>query len=138
MVLEVSAGAVTVVSAETNGGGPMGHHVSSGPVSRFSGTRKTIIRDKFCENLKVPLKISTQTSGFPKLAPERSWGIAGMAGRAETHPNTRPRARAPRGQLPFLGCMMLSWQSTANGNLRNFKFREIFLFFPVVLPQSGN
>ena len=55
MVLEVFGGAVDVVSAGGNGGGALGHPVSSGPVSRFSGTRKTIIQDKFCENLKVPL-----------------------------------------------------------------------------------
>ena len=55
MILEVSGGAVDVVSAEGNGGGSLGHPVSSGPVSRLPGTRKSIIRGKFCENLKVLL-----------------------------------------------------------------------------------
>ena len=111
---------MVVVSAETNGGGPLGHPVSSGPVFRFSGTRKTIIQDKLCENLKVPQtpahgralntakgkggpnltsKISkSQIFDFPKLAPERSWGIAGMVGREETrskHTAARPRASRP-------------------------------------------
>ena len=46
---------VVVVAAGTIGRGPLDHPVPSGPVSRLSGTRKAIIRDKFCENLKVPL-----------------------------------------------------------------------------------
>ena len=55
MVLEVFSGAVMVVAAGTIGRGPLDHPVSSGPVSRLSGTRKAIIGDKFGENLKVPL-----------------------------------------------------------------------------------
>jgi len=54
MVLEVSVGAVGVVSAETNGGGPLGHPVSSASVSRFCGSQKPIFPGKFCKNLKVP------------------------------------------------------------------------------------
>ena len=42
MVLEVSGGAVGVVLAETNGGGPPGHLVSSASVSRFGGSQKSI------------------------------------------------------------------------------------------------
>ena len=55
MVLEVSGGAVDVVSAWGNGGGALGHPVSSGPVSRLLGTQKPIISDKVHKNLKVPL-----------------------------------------------------------------------------------
>ena len=55
MIFEVFRGAVIVVAAGTIGRGPLGHPVSSGPVSRFSGTQKTIIRDKFSEIRKVPL-----------------------------------------------------------------------------------
>ena len=55
MVFEVCSGAVVVVAAGTIGRGPLDHPVPSGPVSRLSGTRKAIIRHKFCENLKVPL-----------------------------------------------------------------------------------
>ena len=54
MVLEVSGGAVGVVLAETNGGGPLGHPVSSGSVSRLGGSQKSIFSGKFCKNLKVP------------------------------------------------------------------------------------
>ena len=54
MVLEVSGGAVGVVLAETNGGGPPGHLVSSASVSRFGGSQKSILSGKFCKNLKVP------------------------------------------------------------------------------------
>ena len=39
----------------TIGRGPLGHPVSSDPVSRLSGTREAIIQGKFCENLKVLL-----------------------------------------------------------------------------------
>ena len=39
MVFEVSVGAVGVVSAETNGGGPLGHPVSSGSVSRLGDSK---------------------------------------------------------------------------------------------------
>ena len=49
MVLEVSVGAVGVVSAETNGGGPLGHPVSSGSVSRLGGSQKSIFPGKFCK-----------------------------------------------------------------------------------------
>ena len=55
MILEVFSGAVIVVATWTIGRGPLGHPVSSGSVSRFSGTQKTIIQDKFGENLKVLL-----------------------------------------------------------------------------------
>ena len=55
MVLKVSGGAVDVVSAECNGGGSLGHPVSSGPVSRLPGTKKPLISGKFCKNLEVPL-----------------------------------------------------------------------------------
>ena len=48
-------GAEDVVSAGGNGGGALCHPVSSGPVSRLSGTRKAIIRVELCENLEVPL-----------------------------------------------------------------------------------
>ena len=41
MVLEVSGGAVGSVSVETNGGGPLGHPVSSASVSRSSGSQKS-------------------------------------------------------------------------------------------------
>ena len=54
MVLEVSGGAVDVVSAGGKGGGPLGHPVSSGPVSRLPGTQNPIISDKFRKKLKVP------------------------------------------------------------------------------------
>ena len=54
MVLEVSGGVVGVVSAETSGGGPLGHPVPSGSVSRFGGSQKSIFSGKFCKNLKVP------------------------------------------------------------------------------------
>ena len=53
MVLEVFGGAVDVVSAAGNGGGALGHPVSSGPVSRLPGTQKPIILGKSCKNLKV-------------------------------------------------------------------------------------
>ena len=55
MILEVSGGAVDVVSAGGNGGGALGHPVSSGPVSRLPGTQKPLISGKFCKNLEVPL-----------------------------------------------------------------------------------
>ena len=54
MVMEVSGGAVGVASAETNGGGPLGHPVSSRSVSRLSGSQKSIFSGKFIKNLKVP------------------------------------------------------------------------------------
>ena len=54
MILEVYGGAVGVVLPETNRGGPLGHPVSSGPVSRLCGSQKPIFSDKFCKNLKVP------------------------------------------------------------------------------------
>ena len=54
MVWEVFGGAVDVVSAGGNGGGPLGHPVSSEPVSRVPGTQKPIISGKFCKNLEVP------------------------------------------------------------------------------------
>ena len=120
MILGVCIGVVVVVAAGTIGRGPLDHRASSAPVSRLPGTRKAIIRDKLCENLKVTLmgelrtllrarkgkrsrnltsKISkSQIFDFPKLAPERSWGIAGMVGRAETrskHTAARPRASRP-------------------------------------------
>ena len=47
MVLEVFGGAVDVVSAGGNGGGALGHPVSSEPVSRLSGTQKPILSHKF-------------------------------------------------------------------------------------------
>ena len=55
MILEVSGGAVDVVSAGGNGGGTLGHPVSSGPVSRLHGTQKPLVPGKFCKNLEVPL-----------------------------------------------------------------------------------
>ena len=55
MILEVSGGAVYVVSAGGNGGGGLGHPVSSGPVSRLPGTQNPLISGKFCKNLEVPL-----------------------------------------------------------------------------------
>ena len=128
MVLEVSGGAVGSVSVETNGGGPLGHPVSSASVSRSSGSQKSIFSGKFCKNQKVPPmgtlraqlrarkdkygpNLTTEISkseifDFPKLAPERSWGNAGMVGHAETcskHTAARPRL-APR----FLTCTTLS------------------------------
>ena len=54
MVLEVSGGAMDVVSAGGKGGGPLGDPVSSGPVSRLPGTQKPIISGKFYKNLEVP------------------------------------------------------------------------------------
>ena len=54
MVLEVLGGAVDVVSAGGNGGGALGHPVSSEPVSRLSGTQKSLISGKFYKHLKVP------------------------------------------------------------------------------------
>ena len=55
MILEVYSCAVVVVAAGTIGRAALDHRVSSGPVSRLSGTRKAIIRVELCENLKVPL-----------------------------------------------------------------------------------
>ena len=55
MILEVCSGAMVVVAAGTVGRGPLDHLASSGRVSRLSGTQKTIIQDKFGENLKVLL-----------------------------------------------------------------------------------
>ena len=55
MVFEVCSGQVVVVAAGTIVRAPLDHHVSSGPVSRLSGTRKAIIRVELCENLEVPL-----------------------------------------------------------------------------------
>ena len=55
MILEVSGGAVDVVLAGGNGGGALGHPVSSGPVSRLRGTQKPRISGKFCKNLEVPV-----------------------------------------------------------------------------------
>ena len=54
MIFEVYGGAVDVVAAETIGKGPLDHPASSGPVSRFPGTQKPIIPDKFSKNLEVP------------------------------------------------------------------------------------
>ena len=54
MVLEVSGCALDVVSAGGNGGGALGHPVSSGPVSRLPGTQKPLISGKFYKNRKVP------------------------------------------------------------------------------------
>ena len=55
MVLEVFGDAVDVVAGGGNGGGALGHPVSSGPVSRLPGTQKPlIIPGKFYKNLKVP------------------------------------------------------------------------------------
>ena len=54
MIFEVCGGAVDVVSAGGNGGGALGHPVSSGPVSRLPGTQNPLISGKFCKNLKVP------------------------------------------------------------------------------------
>ena len=56
MIFEVSAGTVGVVTAETNGGGPLGHPVSSGHVSRLGGSQKSIFSGKFCENLRLTTK----------------------------------------------------------------------------------
>ena len=55
MILEVSGCALDVVSAGGNGGGALGHPVSSGPVSRLPETQKPLISGKFCKNLEVPL-----------------------------------------------------------------------------------
>ena len=129
MVLEVSGGAVGSVSVETNGGGPLGHPVSSASVSRSSGSQKSIFSGKFCKNQKdghtpstakelrkgkygpnLTTEISkSEIFDFPKLAPGRSWGNAGMVGHAETcskHTAARPRL-APRS----LTCTTLSRQS---------------------------
>ncbi len=79
------------------------------------GLKNRIFFDKVCKNLQVPpmgelrpqlgarkgkcgpnltTKISkSKICDFPKLAPERSWGIAGMVGRAETCSKHRARAR---------------------------------------------
>ena len=62
-------------------------------------------KGKYNPNLTTKISKS-QIFAFPKLAPERSWGIAGMSGRAETQPNTRPRALAPR--FLTMSCMTLS------------------------------
>ena len=63
----------------------------------------------------------SQIFDFPKLAPERSWDIAGMVGRVQTRSKhtAAPARLAPR----FLACMTLSRQST--GTARNRKIREI-------------
>ena len=53
MIFEVYGCAVDVVAAGTIGRGPLGHPVSSGPVSRLPGSQKPIISDKFYKNLKV-------------------------------------------------------------------------------------
>ena len=53
MFLEVFGCALDVVSAGGNGGGALGHPVSSGPVSRLPGTQKPGISGKFCKNLEV-------------------------------------------------------------------------------------
>ena len=55
-VLEVSGGAVSVVSVETNRGGPLGHPVSSASVSRSSGSQKSIFSGKFCKNRRFTTK----------------------------------------------------------------------------------
>ena len=54
MFLEVSGGAVDLVSVETTGGGPRGHPVLSGSVSRLRGSQKSILSVKFCKNEKAP------------------------------------------------------------------------------------
>ena len=66
MVLEVSGGAVYVESAEGNGGGALGHPVSSGPVSRLPGTQKPWISGKFCKNLEVPVMPELWTQLRPR------------------------------------------------------------------------
>ena len=53
MILEVCSEPVVVVAAGTIGRAPLDDHVTSELVSRFSGTRKAIIRAELCENLKV-------------------------------------------------------------------------------------
>ena len=57
-------GVVGVVSVETNGGGPLGHPVSPGSVSRLGGSQKSIFSCKFCQNLRLPpmCKLRTQIS----------------------------------------------------------------------------
>ena len=102
------------------------------------GLKNRIFFDKVCKNLQVPPmgelrpqlgarngkcgpNLTTNISkskicDFPKLAPERSWGIAGMVGRAETC--SKHRARAPRGSLPL---------TTAEVTNRNvYKSHQIF------------
>ena len=54
MIFEVHGCAVDVVASGTIGGGPLDHHVPSGPVSRMTGTQKPDICHKFCKNLEVP------------------------------------------------------------------------------------
>ena len=113
------------VSVETNLGGPLGHPVSPASVSRLRGRQKSILSVKFCKNEKVPPmgKLRTQLRvqislreileseifDFSKLAPERSWGNAGMVGHAETcsnKVNTWPRGHAPRAPLSRQGTRM--------------------------------
>ena len=53
MVWQVSGYALDVVLAGGNGGGALGHPVSSGPVSRLPGTQKPLISGKFYKNRKV-------------------------------------------------------------------------------------
>ena len=62
MFLEVSGGAVGLVSVETDVGGPLGHPVSSASVSRLRGSQKSILSVKFCKNENVPpmRKLRTQ------------------------------------------------------------------------------
>ena len=125
-----------VVSAETTGGGPLGHPVSSMSVSRSGGRRKSIFPGKFRKNLRLPpmgklnlrlppnltTKIpKSENFDFPKLAPERSWGNAGMVGHAETC--SKHTAVRPRPVTRFFTSMMLSRQSM--GMPRNLGFLKI-------------
>ena len=82
-------------------------------------------KGKYGPNLTTKISKS-EIFDFPKLAPERSWGNAGMVGHAETcskHTPARPRL-APR----FLTYMTLSRQSMGmtrkisnSPNHQNFK-----------------
>ncbi len=121
------------MAAEGIGRGPLGHPVSSGPVSRMPGAQKPIIFDKFIKNLEVPSmgllraqlrprkgkedQISlpkfpgSKIFDFPKIAPPRLWGNVGMARHAETC--SKQLARASRAaSLPSHGVVLQSRQSS--------------------------
>ena len=72
MIFEVSGGAVYVVSAGGNGGGALGHPVSSGPVSHFGGSQKSIFSGKFCKNMKSTTNGQTRNKSKAKEGQRRS------------------------------------------------------------------
>ena len=138
MVLEVCSGAVVVVAVGAIGRGPLDHNVSSGPVSRLSGTRKAIIRDKFCENLKVPLMGELAKSKEGQRRPKSHYQIFEIAnfrlfqtcpraivghcghgwtcGNASKHTAARPRASRPA-SLPRLHDVVVA----EHGNDKEFQ-----------------